>query len=139
MGAGRPRAFNSVEHMQGAIDEYLNACKTLKRPLSISGLAADLGVSRETVFSYQRGTYGAEFSDPIKRVVQKIEAQTAEGLLSGSVSTAGAIFTLKNNHGWKDQKENSIKAAIVAGSPHEYTDAQLLAIIAGDIDDEDAH
>ena len=102
--AGKPRAFTSVDQLQDGIKAYLVDCEEKERPLTVSGLAADLEVNRETIFAYQRGTYGEEYSDPIKKVVQKIESEHAEGLLSGKLNTTGAIFTLKNNHGWKDQQ-----------------------------------
>ena len=102
---GRPRAFESVEQLQEGIDAYLADCVMNERPLTVSGLAADLGVDRQTVFEYQRGTYGAEYSYPIKKVVYKIEAQQAEGMITGKLNTTGAIFSLKNNHGWEDRKQ----------------------------------
>ena len=98
--AGRPRAFKTVKQLQAGIDAYI----ATDEPLSMAGLAASLYVNKETVFAYQRGTYGDEYSDPIKRVVDLIEAQTVTGLLASKLNTAGAIFILKNNFGYKDQR-----------------------------------
>lgn len=130
MTAGHPRSFTSVKQLQKGIDAYLEDCKANDRPLSVSGLASDLGVCRETVFEYQKGTYGDEYSNPIKKVVQQIESAHAEGLLSGKLNTTGAIFTLKNNHGWKDQQHieqtgESTQRLIVSVEDDEAMDDEL--------------
>lgn len=104
MPGGQPRSFSSVEQLQTGIDAYKADCELNNRPLCMSGLASDLGVDRKTVYEYSVGNYGDEFSPPIKEVIQLIESAHAEGLLSGKLNTTGAIFTLKNNHGWKDQQ-----------------------------------
>ena len=98
--AGRPRAFKTVVQLQKGIDAYL----VTDEPLSMAGLAASLGVNKDTVYVYQRGEYGDEYSDPIKKVVDLIEAQTVTGLLASKLNTAGAIFILKNNFGYRDQR-----------------------------------
>lgn len=104
MPAGRPRAFATVEDLQQGIDAYIAEALVTDDPISVSGLAAHLEVNRDTIFAYAKGDNGDEFSDPLKKVVQKIEAQHVTGLLKGQLNPTGCIFTLKNNHGWKDEK-----------------------------------
>ena len=103
MPAGRPRAFATVEALQEGIDDYIQKATEEKRPLNISSLAAHLEVNRHTIFDYQKGIYGKEYSHPIKKVVQICEAQTVEGLISGKKSAAGCIFVLTNNHGHQNK------------------------------------
>ena len=94
----------------------------------MSRLAVHLGIGRSTLFEYASGKYGEEYSDTIKKAVQLIEAEHVEGLLTGKLNTAGVIFTLKNNHGWKDRQhiEETIKQ-------ERSVDPQSLAQVTEDV------
>jgi hypothetical protein len=74
------------------------------KPYTVSGLAVFLDTSRETLMDYQ-GRKG--FSDAIKRAKERCYSYTEEFLLSGKNPT-GAIFSLKNNYGWRDKTETDI-------------------------------
>jgi len=97
---GRPRAFATVEDLQRGIDSYL----LTDDPKCFIGLAVHLGVSKDTVNAYGTGEYGEEFSVPIKRVVDTIEAQTVSGLLGGKLNPAGSIFVLCNNFDYQNKQ-----------------------------------
>jgi len=73
------------------------------KPFTVSGLAAYLETTRDTLMDYET-KYGDEFSDTIKKAKQKIYAYTEESLFMKGSAT-GAIFSLKNNYDWKDKKE----------------------------------
>ena len=45
-----------------------------------------------------------EFSDSIKRLIEKKEANLEKGMLFGKINVTGAIFSLKQL-GWKDKSE----------------------------------
>lgn len=94
---GRPRKYESVGEMQGAIDEYFdNSEKT-----TICGLALALGFnSRQSLLNYEG--YGEEFLDTIKRAKSRIEEYYEEHLVENNA--AGSIFALKN-FGWQDKHE----------------------------------
>jgi hypothetical protein len=103
-----PRSFTSVDDLQDGIDSYLAECKADDRPLTIAGLCVQLGICRETLSQYANGEYDDEenlYSDTLKNTKTIIEMNKNEGLLTGKYNPAGAIFDLKNNHGWKDRKE----------------------------------
>jgi len=123
--AGKPRSFKTVAELQDGIDNYYSECKAsrvtgvfkgleveLTEPLTVSGLASSLGVSRDTVHTYATGEYDDEdnkYSDTIKKAVSFIERDKVTKAMLGVYDKTICIFDLKNNHGWKDQQhiENS--------------------------------
>lgn len=98
---GRPLKFESVEQMEEAINKYFKECDDKHRPYTVSGLANALDTTRQTLINYEGRE---EFLDTIKKAKSKIE-QFAEELLFVGNNTAGVIFNLKNNYGWKDKQE----------------------------------
>jgi hypothetical protein len=124
MAGGRPPKFSSADDLQTAIDEYFNSLTTVdeegeivKEPPTISGLAYHLGMSTECLRNY--GTQD-KFSVTVKRAKQRVEISLEQILYSGKTPT-GAIFSLKNNYGWKDKTETDMN---VTG------DLDLAAILA---------
>ena len=100
--AGRPLKYNSVKAMEKDIDKYFADCDKNGRPYTVSGLAYALGTNRQTLINYEEKE---EFVDTIKRAKAKIELFNEELLYSKDAPTAGVIFNLKNNYGWKDKQE----------------------------------
>lgn len=110
-------AFATVEELQQGIDKYFAepgkvtinvkdvGLVEVNEPLSVSALADSLGVCRDTLHEYSRGTYGDEYSDTIKKAITKIERDKVSKAMIGQYDKTIAIFDLKNNHGWKDKKE----------------------------------
>jgi hypothetical protein len=99
---GRPPIFETPEQMQEAIDAYHADCIQRQVPLTMSGLAIALGMSRQALIQYE-GRDG--FSDTVKQARAKVERQLEEGLLTREKQVAGHIFNLKNNFGWRDTQE----------------------------------
>lgn len=102
MDVGRPMKYNSVDDMQRDIDEYFAECDENGKPYTVSGLAYALGTTRRTLLDYEDKD---GFSHTIKKAKAKIERFNEEMLYAKDVSTAGVIFNLKNNYGWKDKQE----------------------------------
>lgn len=121
MPAGRPRSFDSVERLEEGVAAYYKECEetticktvsgapvSFPEPLSMSGLASSLGVSRDTLSEYAKGAYDDdenEFSDTIKIARAKIERDKVARAMLGIYDKTISIFDLKNNHGWKDKTE----------------------------------
>jgi hypothetical protein len=78
-------------------------------PYTMSGLARYLGVDRGTLLNYSKD---GEFFSTIRAAKAKIEEDVETRLLEGR-SSAGAIFALKNNHGWVDKSEVDNKHEVV--------------------------
>jgi len=70
---------------------------------TITDLAFHLGVTRATLWNYQKKD---QFSPIIERAKTFCEMHAAQALFDPHIRPAGAIFTLKVNHGWKDGTEN---------------------------------
>lgn len=98
---GQPLKFESPEYLQTLIDAYFEQAKTNGDPLTITGLALALDTSRETLINYEARE---KYFDTIKRAKLKCQ-QYAENHLFGGKNATGAIFSLKNNYGWKDKTE----------------------------------
>jgi len=100
MPGGRPRKFTEVEKMQARIDLYFDDCEARGKPPTIAGLAYSLGFEdRHALAEYEKRD---EFSATVKKARLRIEQDRAERVLDKDRFTAGVIFDLKANHGWKD-------------------------------------
>jgi len=114
--------------MDAVIESYFAKCDARTRPVvvgkegtvvdvphpepyTVTGLGLTLGVSRQTILSYQDrcDEFGVEFLDTIKKAKERIHADLERRAYDGAGSTAGVIFGLKNNYGWKDTQ--TIEAA----------------------------
>jgi len=69
---------------------------------TLSCLAFDLGIARRTLNDYQ---HREEYSSILERAKLFCEIETFQKLFDPHIRPAGAIFTLKANHGWKDGSE----------------------------------
>jgi hypothetical protein len=86
-------------------DKVVRKVKTRQKPLTVTGLAVALGTSRDVLLDYET-TYSEkypEFSNTIKEAKEQIKAYAEESLFG--TNTAGVIFSLKNNWGFKDKYE----------------------------------
>lgn len=99
---GRPRAFESVEEIEGKINAYFNYCEEKEKPYTMSGLAYYLEVSRQTLVNYSNKD---EYFDTIKKARDRVQMQLEENALSNKANPTFTIFNLKNNFDWKDKME----------------------------------
>ena len=100
MPAGRPPKYETPEAMQTVIDRYFAQQFADEKPVTISGLAYELGMSTEALRNYGEKD---EFLETVKRAKQRVEMFLEERLLLANAT--GPIFNLKNNFGWKDKTE----------------------------------
>ena len=105
MPAGRPPKFKTPEDMQASVDEYFAMCDDDNPPL-ISGLAYHLDMTTESLRRYGEDD---EFSATVKKAKQRVEIALEKRLQANS--PVGAIFSLKNNFGWKDKSEHELTGA----------------------------
>ena len=98
---GRPLKFSSVDEMQGKIDVYFKECKEQGRPLTMSGLAYALDISRQTLLNYEERS---EYLDAVTRARHKVQL-FAEEHLYNKETFKGAQFSLINNHGFANKVE----------------------------------
>ena len=111
----RPLKFESVEKLQKEIEGYYKWAKENDMKITVSGLSWWLDTSRQTLLNYENAKENnwlrrlsdkekKGYVDTIKRAKRFIEMNYENSLFDRS-STPGAIFSLKNNYGWKDQQE----------------------------------
>lgn len=120
---GRPRKWESAEGLQTALDEYFALCDAGKPsevvsqgrvvkyneriPYTVTGLCIVLDCQRSTLIEYGDGKYDdvdPDFSNIVKKAKLKVLDQIEHNLYNGKPA-AGAIFSLKNNNGWRDKTE----------------------------------
>lgn len=123
---GRPAKFTNNLDLIARIEDYFIACDTrtveayipqagenvsipTPAPYTMSGLARYLGVDRDTILRYSKHD---EFYGTIRAAKAKIEEDIETRLLEGK-NSSGAIFALKNNHGWVDKSEVDNKHEVV--------------------------
>lgn len=99
---GRPPKFKTKEEMQEKIDKYFEECKKERRPITFTGLAYSIGLSRQGLLEYKAKD---EFSDTIKKARDFVEMTLEERLIGTSGIATGIIFNLKNNYDWKDKQD----------------------------------
>jgi len=97
---GRPKKFQSVEELDKKIEEFFEFCKTENKSVTITRLARFLEVNRRTILRWKDD----ELCPSVKKALAACE-EYAEDRLFSSQQCTGAIFTLKNNYGWRDVKE----------------------------------
>lgn len=147
---GRPRKFKTVKEMQKAIDAYFQRCDSATKnvvtkegdvisvphpkPYTIEGLVLALGFSdRKSLLDYEGYTdpEDAAFLHAIKNARMKVQENKVSGMLSGDYATAGAIFDLKNNHGYVDKQDVNMSANVRTTQVSEMSDDELQRIAAG--------
>lgn len=130
---GRPPLWKTPEELQIKIDECKAWCKENEKPFTLSRLAVFVDCDRATLVNYSEKD---AFFATIKKARAEAEADTEDALMSGR-APVGAIFSLKNNFGWKDQREvttnNNITISSLLGG--EQMDA-IEGEVIDDIDDE---
>lgn len=104
MATGRPLKFKSKCELEMAIDDYFMTCDAEERPYTMSGLAVHLGVDRRTLLNYSNRE---RFFPAVKKARDRVESYAEEQLYLSN-HTAGVIFNLKNNFGWKDKAEINV-------------------------------
>ncbi len=99
---GRPPKYKTAEEMEEAISIYFKNCEKENRPITFSGLAYSIGLSRQGLLNYSKDE---RFFDTIKKAREYVEMTLEERLIGTSGVATGIIFNLKNNYGWKDKSE----------------------------------
>jgi len=98
--------YKDYDEFQARVDDFFATCDKTARPYTITGLAMHLGTSRMGLKNIvDRGDYDERFIESVLVAKQRCELWLEESLLSKGTNVIGAIFSLKNNFGWKDKTE----------------------------------
>lgn len=105
---GRPMLWKNEKELEDKIEECKKWCIENEKPFSLSRLAYFVGCSRATLVNYSNKE---PFFETIEKAKRLSETGIEDILLSGKAQV-GAIFSLKNNFGWKDSKEVNVNESI---------------------------
>lgn len=107
---GNDSPCTNDEEVQDRVDEYILECYQTGQRMTVEKLALALGVTRETLHSWETGaTQSKRRSDIIKRAKDTIASYDADMVTSGKMNPVPYIFRAKNYYGMKDQQEITIE------------------------------
>jgi hypothetical protein len=103
MPGGRPTDY--TPELLAKAEEYLSTHQELGDVVpQIAGLAVHIGVSRETVYAWERDTEKPEFSDIVERVRANQERGLVNGGLRGDLNASITKLALVK-HGYQDSQK----------------------------------
>ncbi len=101
--------WKSVRQLENRVQDYFSLCDEENKPYTLAGICVHLGISREKAKKYlacEYDTENARFSEVLRLAFLKVEAYAEENLFSAKSAT-GTIFSLRNNFGWIDKREQA--------------------------------
>ena len=121
---GRFRMWETEEDLQKDVDDYFKWCdenpigkqevsmKTavtieIKRPYTVEGLALHLGVTRQTLWNYQKNPKYSRFFDILTQAKEKIVRSHIEGGMAGVYNPVLTKFLLTNNAQYREKVETA--------------------------------
>ena len=129
---GRPMKYETAKQLERLFDAYIEECKRDERPLTITGLANAIEMSRESLIEY---SHKDEFVDTIKKYKSIVLQSLEERLVAGKSNPTGVIFNLKNNYGWEDKRvvESNNTNVTLSIEDIEARKRELLGILQQDV------
>lgn len=97
--------YNTPEELKAKIDEYIAKQKEDQEPCTMAGLSVFLGYASPRSLSDVRARKNEEYAEVLEYGKTRIEDEKNRKMLKNQYNVAGAIFDLKNNHGWTDKQE----------------------------------
>ena len=94
------KRYKTEAEFYKAVTQYFEDCEIYAKPLTITGLAIAIGLSRKQLIEYGNKP---EHCNTVKRAKDIVQAYAEERLYTGKINPAGVIFSLKNNYGWRDE------------------------------------
>lgn len=105
---GRPPKYDKISFAR-KVDEYLDANYKngeFKRILTVLDFCIFAGVDKHFIAEHTGGENSRlDFSASIKKLKTYTEYSLEYFTMAGKIPTAFAIFSLKNNYGWRDKQE----------------------------------
>ena len=123
----RPK-YTTVEEVKERIDTYFKECEEEGNYPTVSGLACEMGMARQTLARYKDILESDDLkhiddvsvrkaiSTTIKEAYDHIQNGYEEKLVNGKTQSIGVIFALKNNFGWVDRQETVVENKTISVS-----------------------
>lgn len=107
-GRGRPPKYDKNSFAK-KVDEYIEKNYKdgkFKRPMTILDFCVFAGVDKDYISDHLNNKNSRlNFSEPIKKLKTYTEYSLEFFTMAGKIPPAFAIFSLKNNYGWRDKTE----------------------------------
>lgn len=97
--------YNTPEELKDRVDEYITKQKEEAEPCTMAGLSVFLGYASPRSLSDVRDRKDGNYGLVLDYAKSRIEDEKNRKMLKNQYNVAGAIFDLKNNHGWTDKQE----------------------------------
>lgn len=99
--------IKTPDELEIKINEYIEDCTSNKKRMTRAGFTYHCGYASKTSLwdlrNRKRG--GKDFTYQLDRIDLLMEDRLAQDLMKSGQPTAGIIFYMKNNHGYRDSKE----------------------------------
>ena len=125
---GRPPLFETVEQLEGLINGYFESCfgkdendnKIQLRPITIEGLAYDIGCDRKTIHNYKgrKDINGKNFFFVIKRAIDRCQVSLVEHAMTAR-NPAGAIWLGCNNYDYVNKTDIHVSQELEQLNAHD--------------------
>lgn len=105
--------LGDLARVKKAAQGYLSECAERSMMPTVRGMAARLGLSRNSVYDYVKKHPGSEFSEWLDDFSDLCGEVMMEAALNRTVDTVSAIFIAKSRHGYRD----SVVLEVVNNNP----------------------
>lgn len=110
---GEPHeVFPRASVMRRRVNEYFDDRDFNNKPYTVPGLALHLGLRTKVLMNYQYAMEHPDYQRVIDYALQRIEAYTAEKLMTSKGSTRGIEFLMQNNQGYANKSDVSSKTEL---------------------------
>jgi hypothetical protein len=116
-----PPTFNDVDAFAESVDQYFQMCSRRDLDPNHVGLARYLGVPKRTLNEYTRKE---GFKHILEMAKEIMEDDLIQKLANKDYATAGVIFNLTNNYGWKQPNQIEHSGSIAVAHSHVPPDVQ---------------
>lgn len=127
---GKPK-FDSPAEMALLIEQYFEDCITYQQFPTKRGLALALGTTYSTLWDWENGRRGSDYSDVIKKASEFLAEMDEQLVLSGIENPVLFMFRSKNYHGLTDKQEMVLTPNTPLGqaqSPEDITKKYALGL-----------
>lgn len=122
------RGYIEICNVQSREEVTKRGIQFIEKPFTINGLCIYLGITRQKFTALCRKPEYSEICEIIKLIA---ENYLEESMLNGKTNAIGAIFSLKNNFGWKESREEKLDKDvvinIVANKDNNIKEAEIIS------------
>lgn len=105
------------DEVEKRILQYMMACAERNVKPTVPGLALSLGVTYSTIINHAKGlsSYDPEVKEALDNGLLMLNATLESAMQEGKTAPVSGLFLLKNNFGYKDQSEITVRPQMPLG------------------------